>query len=931
MQDENYKSDSEFLYGFWNYFAPRYRDRANVIYEICSWIPLQVPEANVVRAYDIIRGHAPDTMVIFYSFGHFADMYIYRVHETARLAGGRLTWKNEAVGFHADECGRDFFGADWLHNTIDLYIREGYPIINTQVPNYDACASYPNADMYRILEERGVAWLGAVPQYMMGQTARWQGMFEAEGLTWKPDYGNWPADGSISPFRVSDAAKNVAQTTGSAVTDGVSAALVFKGGGSARYDRLNFGEREAPSFSVNVKSAGGGTVAVKAGSPGGRVLGECKFPAGENYITVGGDIPVSVKGVADVIFEFESPGETVFRDWRFNLPSAASYTDPLKITYAANFPYSSGRGMAGGITRAPSTDGGSGARLQVGGIADGSWLLYDLVLMRDYKVIPFHVRAKPIAGGTIEIWMSHFDGSFIKMGEIAVGGPAGAWGDYAAELDMTPHYNIYSDGKARDDIKLVFKGEGGKTLFEISEFYMGDKKPAPAPASARAVKTGAAVKIAGSTAVIAGNSYEGFAESEITEVGVAYSLDAAFHLYLDEPGAVSYQKAGEIRSGFSAALAGLELISTEGTEMENVCRYHPYAYRAYVKTKTGVYFGNAKRFEPGGAAAPPEFCTVAFDSNGGTPVTAVKAEAGGSVAAPAAPAKSGFIFDGWYLGADYKLMALFPYTPNADVTLIAKWREAAPPDPGRTGGPSGGSPGGASPIKPDAPVTPKEPEPAGPATGAKKGASTTNQNGGKAGGGKAGGGSGINKQPANAAALSDIAGHWSEKWVLRAVEIGCVSGYPDGTFRPDTPVTRAEFTKLVMEAAGIVSEGPGMSFADTTGHWAEAHIDAAAGAGFILGVGGGMFDPDKTITREDAVTILARVIAYPSHDVTSGGGAGKAFKDAGEICDYARKAVNALSAMGIVEGDASGYFAPHANLTRAEAVKLIIATTDTPL
>ena len=965
MQDDNYESDSEYLYGFWDFFAPRYRDQANVIYEICSWIPLQVPEANVVKAYDIIRGHAPDTMVIFYSFGHFADMYIYRVHETARLAGGRLTWENEAVGFHADECGRDFLGADWLHNTIDLYIKEGYPVINTQVPNFDICANYPNADMYKILEERGISWLGAVPQRMIGQTARWQGMFEAAGLTWKPDYGNWPEDGAISPFAVINAVKNAAQANGQAVTDGVGAALRFKGGGYARYSRLNFGSREAPSFAVSIKSASGGSVAVKAGGPDGRVLGACDFPAGGSYMTVCGDIPISVKGVSDITFEIDSQGETFFKDWRFILPSAASYTDPLKITYACNFPYSSGRGLPGDIARAPSTDGGSGAGLQVGSITDGAWLLYDLVLMRDYGIIPFHVRAMPLAGGTVEIWLSDEIGGFYKTGEIAIDGPAGVWADFTAELDMASHYNIYNEGRARDDIKLVFKGEGGKELFEISEFYMGHTKPGLAPASEPTVKTGAAARIAGNSAVIENNSYEYFDENEIIEVGVAYSLDAAFHLYLDEPGAVSWQPAEKIRDGFSAALTGLELISAEGTEMENIYRYHPYTYRAYVKTGTGIYFGNAKRFEPGGAAQPPSIYAAAFDSKGGTPVAAVAAEAGGSVAAPEAPVKIGFIFDGWYLDAEYTLMALFPFTPQSDTTFYAKWNETTPPepepepepdpkpepepepkpepdpepdpeapdkpgDPNKPGGdggsrgdrPSGGS---AGKIEPGMPAISDAPAPAGSAGGAKKSAAGAPK-GGEA---KTGGGGETNPPPATAAALSDIAGHWAEKWVLKAVGEGFVTGYPDGTFRPDRPVTRAEFTKLNIEAFGIMPDvaDADISFSDVAGHWAESYIKNAAAKGLILGVGENRFEPDRTIAREEAATILSRVITRLADDFIPDGAA-KEFKDADEISGYAREAVDALSAMGVAEGDGGGRFAPSASLTRAEAVKLIVAVSD---
>src|SRR5450756_2386873 len=51
--------------------------------------------------------------------------------------------------------------------------------------------------------------------------------------------------------------------------------------------------------------------------------------------------------------------------------------------------------------------------------------------------------------------------------------------------------------------------------------------------------------------------------------------------------------------------------------------------------------------------------------------------------------------------------------------------------------------------------------------------------------------------------LSDISGHWAEAVILKLVEKGYVNGYPDGTFLPNNPVTRAEFVKIVSGVLGI--------------------------------------------------------------------------------------------------------------------------------
>ncbi|MEW5936086.1 MAG: S-layer homology domain-containing protein [Bacillota bacterium] len=69
-----------------------------------------------------------------------------------------------------------------------------------------------------------------------------------------------------------------------------------------------------------------------------------------------------------------------------------------------------------------------------------------------------------------------------------------------------------------------------------------------------------------------------------------------------------------------------------------------------------------------------------------------------------------------------------------------------------------------------------------------------------------------------------MAGHPAEAIVAEAAEAGIVNGYPDGTFRPDTPVTRAEYIKLLV-AAGRLRPGNcigGTLFRDTGGHWLEA-------------------------------------------------------------------------------------------------------------
>ena len=74
--------------------------------------------------------------------------------------------------------------------------------------------------------------------------------------------------------------------------------------------------------------------------------------------------------------------------------------------------------------------------------------------------------------------------------------------------------------------------------------------------------------------------------------------------------------------------------------------------------------------------------------------------------------------------------------------------------------------------------------------------------------------------------LTDITGHWAYEMINKLVGMGCISGYPDGTFKPDNAITRAEFTVVLVKAWAESTGGP--LFTDTTGHWAKDYIETAA-------------------------------------------------------------------------------------------------------
>src|SRR5690606_41315200 len=78
-------------------------------------------------------------------------------------------------------------------------------------------------------------------------------------------------------------------------------------------------------------------------------------------------------------------------------------------------------------------------------------------------------------------------------------------------------------------------------------------------------------------------------------------------------------------------------------------------------------------------------------------------------------------------------------------------------------------------------------------------------------------------------ALSDIGASWAREHIETLAALGVVQGYPDGTFRPDQPVTRAEFAKMAAAAFSLAPAG-GAPPSGADGHWAARELQALAGA-----------------------------------------------------------------------------------------------------
>lgn len=163
--------------------------------------------------------------------------------------------------------------------------------------------------------------------------------------------------------------------------------------------------------------------------------------------------------------------------------------------------------------------------------------------------------------------------------------------------------------------------------------------------------------------------------------------------------------------------------------------------------------------------------------------------------------------------------------------------------------------------------------------------------------------------------------HWAYEAVNALSQKGVINGFEDGSFAPDKEVTREQFVKMLAEAFGITSATEENSFADVeAGRWSESYIAVAASNGIVSGIGDGKFAPESVVTRQDAAVMLKRIC--DKYGIILDGSA-KAFADASEISDYATESVALLSGAGVIAGFEDGSFRPTNALTRAQAAKII--------
>ena len=328
------------------------------------------------------------------------------------------------------------------------------------------------------------------------------------------------------------------------------------------------------------------------------------------------------------------------------------------------------------------------------------------------------------------------------------------------------------------------------------------------------------------------------------------------YTWADAPEGVTLPTDTETYLGVAAAKAAVDKKYTNGYQFSGSDGYF-YTFSGW---NEGTVNGQVVTFTGSwtkGDKDPSKWATVTFNSNGGSAVASQTVKSSATATKPTNPTRSGYTFAGWYTDNEKfttKYDFATPVTKN--ITLYAKWNTNYVP------------------YYPPVPPTVKiEDDDA-------LGLNTTDHFAYIVGYGNGEVRPQNNITRAEVATIffrlltddvrdenltktnrySDVAATaWYNTAVSTLSSMGIITGYPDGTFRPNAAITRAEFAAI---AARFDNDGDktAAKFSDIATHWAKDEISIAYNNGWITGYPDGTFGPQRDITRAETMTLVNRVL-----------------------------------------------------------------------
>jgi hypothetical protein len=172
--------------------------------------------------------------------------------------------------------------------------------------------------------------------------------------------------------------------------------------------------------------------------------------------------------------------------------------------------------------------------------------------------------------------------------------------------------------------------------------------------------------------------------------------------------------------------------------------------------------------------------------------------------------------------------------------------------------------------------------------------------------------------------FSDVSsGYWAAQFIQQLSQRGVIAGFPDGTFRPEEPVTRAQFAAMINKAFSKSAQRQPINFNDVpSNYWGYSAIRQAYTIGFLSGYPGNVFRPNQAIPREQVLVSLANGLEYSASGSTES--ILQYYNDSSSISGYARTPIAAATERKIVVNYPNVRFLnPSVTATRAQVAAFI--------
>lgn len=172
--------------------------------------------------------------------------------------------------------------------------------------------------------------------------------------------------------------------------------------------------------------------------------------------------------------------------------------------------------------------------------------------------------------------------------------------------------------------------------------------------------------------------------------------------------------------------------------------------------------------------------------------------------------------------------------------------------------------------------------------------------------------------------FTDTAGHWAEEDIQLLANKWIIQGVSGASFSPDTVLTRAELTALLVRSLGWMESGAARSFVDVpSGTWYAAAVTTAQEAGLMTGYEDGTFRPNAGLTHEQLAAVIARALSLAGKAPQINGITPEALDGTSALAPWAVQPASMLLEAGLLKHSEAAGFSPKAPVTRAEGAVML--------